>query len=85
MNYIDIKVTVWNRLQFKDEADMKKVLGLIIDRGLDDVIDEELGFVECLTLYDTEEKITVAANGGNSTVEVYEGDQLIWENAKQEL
>ena len=83
MKHVDIKVTVWNRIHFKDETDMKKLIEIINDQGIDAVIDDDLGFTECECLYDTEEKISVADNLGSSTVEVYEDGQLLWENAKR--
>jgi hypothetical protein len=83
MNYIEIKVTVWNRIRFKDETDMKQLIDIINDNGVEATIDDDLGFMECESLYDTEDKMTVAENFGNSTIEVYQDGQLIWENAKQ--
>jgi hypothetical protein len=56
-NYIDIKVTVWNRLHFADESNMAGIADLIKEEGLDEVIDDKLGFLQSETLYDTEEKL----------------------------
>ena len=65
---------------------LKKVIQVLEEEGLDYVFDDELGFVEQETLYDTEEEITPEENGGCSTIEVYENnnpvDDLIWSNGK---
>ena len=79
-NYIDVKVTVWNRLHFADEANMKGIAELIKEDGLEQVIDEKLGFVESESLYDTEEKLTPSDNGNEATIEVYENGKEVWNN-----
>lgn len=84
--YIDYKVTVWKRIHFNENTNPKKVIQAMEEGGLDDVFDEELGFVEQEILYETEEEITPEENGGCSTIEVYENnnpvDDLIWSNGK---
>lgn len=54
-NYIDVKVTVWNRLHFSGQSNMQGIADLIKEDGLDEIIDDKLGFIESETLYDTEE------------------------------
>jgi hypothetical protein len=80
-NYIDIKVTVWNRLHFADESNMAGIADLIKEEGLDEVIDDKLGFLQSETLYDTEEKLKPSGNDGQATIEVYENGKEIWNNA----
>ena len=85
--YIDYKVTVWKRVHFNENTDPKKVIQVLEEDGLGDVFDEELGFVEQETLYETVEAMTPEENGGCSTIEVYEEDNdfinnLIWSNEK---
>ena len=84
--YIDYKVTVWKRVHFNENTNLKKVIQVLEEEGLDYVFDDELGFVEQEILYDTEEEITPEENGGCSTIEVHaEGkfvDNLIWSNGK---
>lgn len=84
--YVDYKVTLWKRIHFNENTDPKKVIQALEEGGLDDVFDDELGFVEQETLYDTEEEITPEENGGCSTIEVYKNnnpvDDLIWSNGK---
>lgn len=85
MNYIDVKITVWNRLAFSNDSDMTALVKEIEQYGLDEVIDDAKGFIECETLYDTEEQLTPDDNGKASTIEVYQNKELIWENGKNEL
>ena len=85
--YIDYKVTVWKRVHFNENTNPKKVIQVLEEDGLGDVFDEELGFVEQETLYETVEDMTPEENGGCSTIEVYEEDNdfinnLIWSNEK---
>ena len=85
--YIDYKVTVWKRIHFNENTNPKKVIQVLEEDGLGDVFDEELGFVEQETLYETVEAMTPEKNGGCSTIEVYEEDNdfinnLIWSNEK---
>lgn len=84
--YVDYKVTLWKRIHFNENTDPKKVIQALEEGGLDDVFDEELGFVEQEILYDTEEEVTPEENEGCSTIEVYENnnpvDDLIWGNGK---
>lgn len=63
MNYIDVKVTVWNRLSFSDDTDMTALAKEIEQYGLDEVIDDAKGFIESSTLYDTEEQLIPDDNG----------------------
>lgn len=79
-NYIDVKITVWQRLHFAEEAYMKGIADIIKEDGLDEVIDEKVGFLESETLFDTEEKLKPADNDGEATIEVYEGGNEIWNN-----
>lgn len=85
MNYIDVKVTVWNRLAFSDDTDMTALAKEIEQYGLDEVIDDSKGFIESETLYDTEEQLTPDDNGKASTVEVYQNKEMIWENGENAL
>ncbi|MBS1737988.1 MAG: hypothetical protein JSS98_15500 [Bacteroidetes bacterium] len=85
MNYIDVKITVWNRLAFSNDSDMTALVKEIEQYGLDEVIDDAKGFIESSTLYDTEEQLTPDDNGKASTIEVYQNKELIWENGENEL
>lgn len=79
-NYIDVKVTVWYQLHFDQHANMKGIADLIQENGLDEVIDEELGFVDSEILHETQERLTPAGNDSQPTIEVYADDEEIWNN-----
>ena len=85
MNYIDVKVTVWNRLKFSDDTDMKELANLIRINGIESVIDDEKGFQESETLFDSEVKMTLEENGLDSTIEVYQRDNLVWQNGRDSV
>lgn len=78
--YIDYKVTIWKRIHFNENTDPKKVIQALEEGGLDDVFDEELGFVEQEILYETEEEMIPEENDGCSTIEVYEDSKIIYKN-----
>ena len=81
-NYIDVKYTIWQRFYYNDKSKMEKLSKIIEKNGnIDDVIDNDLGFEEMEILYDTEEYITPEENKA-STIEVYENNELIYENFK---
>lgn len=79
-NYIDVKMTVWKRLHFADESYMKGIIEIIKEDGLDEVIDEKIGFIERETLFDTEERIEPSDNDNQATIEVHENGSQIWTN-----
>ena len=80
-NYVDVKCTVWQRVHFTDDADMEKVIQQIKEGDINIIYDQSNGFMECETLYDTEVHIAPKDNHGDATVEVYKGNQIIWENS----
>lgn len=44
-NYVDIKVQMWRRFHFDEDADMQKVANILREnQNVGDVIDDELGF-----------------------------------------
>jgi hypothetical protein len=83
-NYIDVKVTVWNRFYFNEQTDMKKIADLVQENGMDEVINDELGFNSSEILFDTMEDMTPEENDGNSTIEIYAGDNPTWNNGTNE-
>lgn len=80
MNYIDVKVTRWNRFFFAEQSNMEGLAKLIQEDRIEEVIDDKLGFTEGTSLPETEERITPDDNGGRSTIEVYANNELIWQN-----
>ena len=84
-NFIDVKVTVWQRLHFKENADMDRVVEILKATGDTDFIaDDDLGFRYMQTLDETEDRMTVEENDGNPTVEVYRDGNDLWDNAQKD-
>lgn len=86
--YIDVKVTIWGRLHFKDDTDLNKLIELL-EQGntTNDLCDKELGFSEYEILYDTEEELSLEENNGDPTIEVFDKDvdknTPLWTNIKE--
>lgn len=80
MNYVDAKISVWNRLEFDDDIDMNDVLSVIREKGIPTIY-EKFGVIVCKTLYETEQLLTLQQNAGKATIEVYEKDKLKWDNS----
>ena len=82
-NFVDVKVTIWQRLHFKENADMDRVVEILKATGDTDFIaDDDLGFRYMQTLDETEDRMTVEENDGNPTVEVYRDGNDLWNNAQ---
>lgn len=90
-NYVDFKCTIWQRMHFKDNADMQKVIEILKKENYPGHLDlEELGFQENEILFDTEEFLLPEENDNQSTVEVYSQNKeetlnyqdMIWDNSK---
>lgn len=78
-NYVDIKTTIWQRAWFKNDTNMNEIVDLLNNSYTSDIYDNS-GFVENEILFDTEEILHPIDNNGNSTIEVFENDKLIWGN-----
>lgn len=79
--YIDQKVTIWMRCHFTDDANMDNVVSYLKNGAtVNEVCEGTIGFRECEVLYDTEGQLTIEQNDGDQTIEVYEGDKVIWQN-----
>ena len=75
--YVDVKITVWERHHFSDDADMSKVVEVIKETlDISEIFGDELGFLETETLYETAEEMEVTENGGCSTIEVYDINKI---------
>ena len=82
--YIDVKVTIWGRLHFKDDTDLNKLIELLKQGNTtNDLCDEKLGFSEYEILYETEEELSLEENNGNPTIEVFDEGTLLWTNIKE--
>lgn len=84
MKYVDIKVTIWNRLIFDDDTDMKEIAEIIRSQGVLFVCDKSFGYRESWPLFETEEFISLDQNFGQPTIEAYENEELVWENSGEE-
>ncbi|MFT3749082.1 MAG: hypothetical protein QM768_12225 [Agriterribacter sp.] len=79
-NYIKVKVTVWHKLHYTEQANMPGLADIIHENGLEEVIDDKLGFLESEILYDTENRLQPAGNDNRATIEVYADGKKIWTN-----
>ena len=77
--YIDYKTTIWQRAKFEDEESLNLALKALKEDGLDSIFDEKIGFIENEILYDTDSFLSLEESG-NSTIEVYANNILIYEN-----
>lgn len=88
--YLDYKATVWFRIPIQSDDALQKVKdkinsGLLPSELYNELCTEhDLG--ECEILYDTEEFISTNENDGQSTIELYSGDdngnqERIWDNS----
>ena len=75
------KVTLWKKYIFKDDTDINEIIELLKKDGtLDNVIGEDLGFLEAAEVEDTLSFIQPCDNNGESTIEVIKNDEIIWKN-----
>ena len=79
--YIDVKISKWERMHFKDEADMNHIIDVLI-KGLtqDYFSDEESGFDGLENLEDTDQYLRPEENGNANTVEVMVDGEMIFAN-----
>ena len=80
-NYLDYKYTTWGRIYFKENSDIKKVIEKLEQGYLPSEICDEQEFDEFVKIDDVEEFITPIENDGQSTIEVYVNDNIIWDNS----
>ncbi len=83
MAHIDIKVSVWQRIQIPDEVKISDVIEYFKNHdgtGSIDKIGIDASTYE--TLHDTETELTPEDNGGMSTVEILMDKDTIWSNQK---
>lgn len=81
---LDIKTTIWERIEFDSEEQMKDVLSKLKNRELNssiDVCDYLEKSVEML--HGTSEEMTIYDNGGQPTQEILNEDgNTIWNNVE---
>lgn len=79
--YIDVKISKWERMHFKDEADMNHIIdGLRKGLTPDYFSDEESGFDGLENLEDTDQYLRPEENGNANTVEVMVDGEMIFAN-----
>jgi len=83
MNYIDGKVTLWQRLHFDDRAYMQGVAGIIKESGLKEAMDSKIGFTNVEPIYESEELLQPDEYDQQPTIKVFEDGNLIWDNVKK--
>ena len=80
--YVDFKVTTWCRAHLED-VDLDEVIeDLKSGKGSEHLFAKELAY-EWEQLVDTEVSMKLEENNGNATIEVYEDDKEIWNNAQK--
>jgi len=81
--YLDYKVETWNRIHFKDDVDINKVIREL-NSGIipNDLCDDEFGFDYHENNIQNQDKfITSDENDGQSTIELYDEDgNNLWNN-----
>jgi len=87
--YVDYKITSWRRIHFGDNANSERIIEIIKEEGINEILDEDLGFREQETLLEVDEEMTLEKNNGFPTIEVYARgkfiDELIWSNGKDSI
>lgn len=87
---VDFKITTWERIQFDDshnEAVKQALINGEINSG-DDLIaflESRKGDFSQETLFDCSEQMTTQENDNQSTIELLEGAEVIWNNLEGEL
>lgn len=89
-HYLDYKATIWFRIPIDSKEALDKVIEKveqgILPSELYNDMSEELGKCECML--DSEEFISPTENDGQSTIEIYSGNdngnqECIWDNSKE--
>jgi hypothetical protein len=81
--YVDFKVTTWCRAYLEEDVDLDQVVeALKSGEGSNYLFAKELAY-EWENLVDTEVSMKLEENNGNATIEVYEDDKEIWNNAQK--
>lgn len=83
--YVDVKISMWKRVEFDEDADIKEVITIIQKEGVEEIYNYNLGQRQSETMEETEATLTPEENGGEATVEVFMDDTLLWNNAGHSL
>ena len=76
--YLDYKCTIWRRIHIPDDKNDKGYILEKLKKGTEPLLTD----AEYETLYDTSEELTVEENGGSSTIELFDWDELIFKNGE---
>jgi hypothetical protein len=80
MKYIDIKVTVWNRMVLEDNTNIEQIIADIKTKGINHVINDVREWKDVLTLWDSEEILTPDDNDQCATLQIWDDNDLVWDN-----
>lgn len=89
-NYLDYKATIWFRIPVDSKESLQKIKEKLKQGMLPAELYNQSDFIDtigqCEPLYETEEFINPNENGGQSTIELYSGDdngnqECIWDNS----
>lgn len=82
--HVDFKITTWERINVPEEKE-EEVLKLMqsgeIETGAD--LADYLGGCDIEHLLEVDEYMTPEENGGFSTIELYQNNEMTWQNTKQ--
>jgi hypothetical protein len=83
MKYVDYKATIWGRIHFTDETDMKVLIKKLEEGTTPSELCDEPGFLHFEFIDETEDFLPVSKNEGGATIEVYEErfQDPIWNNS----
>lgn len=77
----DVKVSVWIRQSFTIEAENKEEALKMVEQFKTEDVSGEILEIDSETLWDTAELLYPEDNGGNCTIELFDGDKSIGKNA----
>lgn len=83
MAHIDIKVSVWQRIQIPENVPVLDVIKhLEQNNGTGDLMKIGIDPSTFETLHDTEVELSPEENRGRATIEIVETEKTIWVNLK---
>ena len=83
--YVDVKVTVWQRIQLNEDESITTddVIEIIKEEGINSLFNLTSLDANCETLDNTEVYINPEENKGCSTIELYDDyGKLLWQNVE---
>ena len=85
--HVDVKITMWMRVELPEDMSKEEAIDILEKTGsVDEFFDNEELYpdfqFEYVDIENTEEDMSVEENDGQSTLELYEDEELIWQNGK---